>query len=299
MNSSGILAFAIDMMASLYLATLVLQLILKPVSFYSVPILARLAGLTEPLIGPLAKKVRNRWRATFLVLMAVLVARGLVLGLLAPGMLIYSPAGAKMLEYGRDWTLTTYFLMSFQWGLDILVALFFVSMMVTALMERYTANPITHFFFRVMDSVVLTFGSRVERLGSPLVIRLVASGSVILASTGISVVFLGLLSLLSDAGSGLAANISLGLLSALYLGVYSLGFLTLVLIAGAVMSWFRPDPTLPLIRFIAGLSQPLLAPIQRFLPLVGGIDLSPIAAIFAVEAVRSFLVQLLLWVFRV
>lgn len=50
----------------------------------------------------------------------------------------------------------------------------------------------------------------------------------------------------------------------------------------AVMSWINPYS--PIARPVAQLTQPLLRPIQRFLPPIANIDLSPLVAIVLLQA---------------
>lgn len=57
------------------------------------------------------------------------------------------------------------------------------------------------------------------------------------------------------------------------------GFFSWVIIGGAILSWVSPDPSNPIVQAIYGISEPLLAPFRRFIPLLGGIDLSPIVAL--------------------
>jgi YggT family protein len=60
-----------------------------------------------------------------------------------------------------------------------------------------------------------------------------------------------------------------------------------IVIISALLSWINPHaPIAPVINAIAG---PLLRPFQRVIPLVGGIDLSPIALFFAVRLVQMIL----------
>ncbi|MBU2551750.1 MAG: YggT family protein [Proteobacteria bacterium] len=52
----------------------------------------------------------------------------------------------------------------------------------------------------------------------------------------------------------------------------------IVVIARAVISWISPDPYNMIVRFIYGLTEPVLYRLRSTLPLVfGGLDLSPIA----------------------
>ncbi len=61
----------------------------------------------------------------------------------------------------------------------------------------------------------------------------------------------------------------------------NLWFLTII--AEAILSFFRPVQTDPNLYFIAELNRPILAPFRRLMPNMGGLDLSPIIALFAVK----------------
>ncbi len=64
-----------------------------------------------------------------------------------------------------------------------------------------------------------------------------------------------------------------------------------VIIANAVLSWVNPDPYNPIVRFIRNVTEPVLYPIRRKLPVsYGGIDFSPIIAILAIIFLNSWLV---------
>jgi YggT family protein len=71
---------------------------------------------------------------------------------------------------------------------------------------------------------------------------------------------------------------------------WSLWLLIFLLIVQAVLSWV--NPAAPIAPLINQLTEPLLAPIRRRLPLVGGVDLSPLVLILlaqlAVTLLRSY-----------
>jgi len=64
----------------------------------------------------------------------------------------------------------------------------------------------------------------------------------------------------------------------------------LVVVARAVLSWVSPDPYNPIVRVIVQFSEPLLYPIRRRLPILGGLDLSPMLLILAAVFLDNFLV---------
>ncbi len=66
-----------------------------------------------------------------------------------------------------------------------------------------------------------------------------------------------------------------------------------IIIARAVISWVNADPYNPVVRFLHQVTDPLLNRIRRFVPVMGGFDLSPMVLIFAIIFLQSFLVPTL------
>lgn len=67
-----------------------------------------------------------------------------------------------------------------------------------------------------------------------------------------------------------------------------------IIVVAALISWVNPDPFNPIVRFLYGVTDPILRPIRRFIPLAGGIDVSPIVAILLLEFARYFIVSSLI-----
>lgn len=71
-----------------------------------------------------------------------------------------------------------------------------------------------------------------------------------------------------------------------------LGWLyVIVIVISALLSWFAPDPSNPAIPLLWRLTHPILAPIRRLLPDMGGIDLSPMVAILAIVFAMLLVLQ--------
>jgi YggT family protein len=66
-----------------------------------------------------------------------------------------------------------------------------------------------------------------------------------------------------------------------------------IIIARAVISWVNADPYNPVVRFLHQVTDPLLNRIRRFVPVMGGFDLSPMVLILGVIFLQSFLVPTL------
>jgi YggT family protein len=67
-----------------------------------------------------------------------------------------------------------------------------------------------------------------------------------------------------------------------------------IIIIRALLSWVNPDPYNPIVRFLAAVTDPVLAPIRRRLPYLGGLDISPIIIILILYFLRLFLVPTLM-----
>jgi YggT family protein len=68
-----------------------------------------------------------------------------------------------------------------------------------------------------------------------------------------------------------------------------------IIIIRAVLSWVNPDPYNPIVRFIERVTEPVMAPVRRWIPIRGmGIDFSPIIVLLVIIFLQSFLVKSLL-----
>jgi YggT family protein len=62
---------------------------------------------------------------------------------------------------------------------------------------------------------------------------------------------------------------------------------TFIILAVAILSWVNPDPLNPLVRILRNLTEPVVEKLRPYVPLVGGLDLTPIILIIAIFFVRS------------
>jgi len=67
-----------------------------------------------------------------------------------------------------------------------------------------------------------------------------------------------------------------------------------IIIIGVVLSWVNPDPYNPIVRFIYGITEPLLRPIRKLLKLRLPIDLSPLILLLIIYFLQKFLIQSLI-----
>ena len=76
-----------------------------------------------------------------------------------------------------------------------------------------------------------------------------------------------------------------------------LGLLLLAIIVSAIMSWLvafnvvngRNEFVYQVSRFLDAVTGPVLYPVQRIMPNLGGVDISPIIVILVIQGIRRFL----------
>lgn len=70
----------------------------------------------------------------------------------------------------------------------------------------------------------------------------------------------------------------------IYIILMALNLYKWIVIISALVSWVRPDPYNPIVRFLRAATEPVFYRIRKWMPFVfiGGVDLSPIVVLFAV-----------------
>jgi len=138
-------------------------------------------------------------------------------------------------------------------------------------MSTSGGNPIAPFVFTLTNWIVLPARRFVPSVGRLDTASLVAAYAVLLAKHSLLWLMAGAtahwLSLVTQAGFEL---ISVALSSLMWL-----------VIVYAVMSWFNTSTDVR--YFLSQLVEPLLRPIRRVLPQMGGMDLSPIALLLLLQ----------------
>ncbi|MEO7129688.1 MAG: YggT family protein [Rhodoferax sp.] len=134
-------------------------------------------------------------------------------------------------------------------------------------------NPVGRFVFALTDWLVLPLRRIVPAAGRWDLASLVAAFLLVLAQYVV-------LWLLEGAESEL---VFLPVLAAFGLIRLVISGLTGLLIVYAVMSWVQSAGGSALFRVIERLCEPLLRPIRRIVPLIGGIDLSPLVLLVLLQ----------------
>jgi YggT family protein len=141
-------------------------------------------------------------------------------------------------------------------------------------------NPVGRFVFALTDWLVLPLRKVLPAMGRWDTASMVGVFLVELAQFGI-------LWLLTGRLTGMAVLPVLALFGVLRLVISALTGLVIVY---AILSWVRADS--PIVDVIDRLCAPLLRPWRKLIPLVGGIDLSPLALLVALQVAAIVLAYL-------
>lgn len=65
-----------------------------------------------------------------------------------------------------------------------------------------------------------------------------------------------------------------------------LNLYSVIVLVAVIASWVRLPPSNPIGRIVYGLTEPLLRPIRRVLPPMGGLDFSPLVLLLALQFLK-------------
>lgn len=76
--------------------------------------------------------------------------------------------------------------------------------------------------------------------------------------------------------------------------ILAINIFIISIVIQAILSWVNPDPYNPIITLLHQLTNPVLRPVRRLIPVIEGIDLSPIAALIGLAFIKYTINYLLL-----
>ena len=239
-----------------------LRLLIRPSEASFDPIYRLIYRITDPLLIPSRQISRDVTKGVLVSLLALVVIRGSVYPAVKP-MTLMAGVGVSFLDLFR-----------------LLFQVYMVMWFVSCLSKRGFGTS----FITLVERAFLPLNSVRVRLGVPVrqfhlfaflfLWFLYALLTIVVRYLMISGGNFSPFSILYGLGEGLS----------LFLTLFPFpGFFSLVIIIGALLSWVSPDPSNPIVQAIYGISEPLLAPFRRFLPSLGGLDISPILALLCFQ----------------
>jgi YggT family protein len=209
---------------------------------------------TDPVVSPLGTALRIGY-ANFAPLLLIVIL------LLLKGML---------------WGSIPRTLQSFA---DTLFQLYVLIIIIISGFREFYINPIANFGQRIVNPVRAIAANFSRQI---VTVNLLSVLLLVIAHTIVTLVLNNILG-----GIGPLPVKSVFLYS-LRLIVDLTGFFTIVIIINALLSWVSPDPLNPVVQLITLISAPIIEPIRRFIPPLGGmVDISPIIAIIALQVANG------------
>jgi YggT family protein len=152
-------------------------------------------------------------------------------------------------------------------------------------------NPVARFCRTTIDPIISPIERRVIRAGgapasAPLwALAAVVIGGILLL-TLLDVIRIEVIRSIVATQQGSAGIFHL-------LVSWTFTILRFALIVRVISSWLPISPYSPWIRWSYALSEPILAPLRRIVPSLGGLDITPILAYFLLSIIESILFRLM------
>jgi YggT family protein len=169
--------------------------------------------------------------------------------------------------------------------LDVLVGLLGGACLLRLYMQYHRVpfgNPLGRFVFAVSDWIVMPLRRVVPSVKRWDLASLIAAWLLVLAKFVLLALLIG----------SLGRMAILPLVSLVGLAQLAVSGLTALLVVYAVLSWV-PGASSVLLDLVSRLAEPIVRPLRRIIPLVGGVDLSALAAIVLLQVVAIALGSLM------
>jgi YggT family protein len=179
-----------------------------------------------------------------------------------------------------------YFTNPLEFLITTLFSLYILAVMLRFLLGVARAdfyNPVSQFLVRITNPLLVPMRKVIPSMGK-------YDTSALLLMFLLQLLALTIVVLLRGGGVPLAALVlaAIGKLILLLINVYFFAIIIQV-----ILSWVSPGSYNPVNSLLYSLTNPILRPIQRVIPPISGIDLSPLFAILGLQVVRMLIMPLL------
>jgi len=141
-------------------------------------------------------------------------------------------------------------------------------------------NPLVQFILRVTNPLVVPLRRLVPSIGR-------IDTATVLVLVGLQILVTALVVRIGCIGEPeILPILALAVLNVVKL---ALSIFTWSIIIYVVLSWVSPGGYNPGAALVAAIVEPVLAPFRRLIPAIGGLDLSPLFALIAIQAVSMLL----------
>ena len=164
-----------------------------------------------------------------------------------------------------------------------LLELFIITFILRFMLQWVRAdfhNPITQFFVRVTNPILIPARQLIPSIGGLDTATIVV---VLLLELTVTIVLINLTCMEPPL---FIQIVGLTLLRVVYLILRIYLFVILVYV---LMSWINPGSFNPAAGLLASVAEPVLRPFRRVIPAIGGLDLSALFALIAIQALTMLL----------
>jgi len=164
-----------------------------------------------------------------------------------------------------------------------LVDLYIITFLLRIIMQWIRAdfrNPLTQFILRVTDPLVVPLRRIVPGVGN------LDTASLIVVLVLELVVTVALVKITCVGEPQIMPIISLTILRTIFL---TLRVYLFVILIHVILSWVSPGTYNPIAALLASISAPVLRPLRRLIPAIGGLDLSALFALIGIQALTMLL----------
>ncbi|TVQ50173.1 MAG: YggT family protein [Gammaproteobacteria bacterium] len=161
-----------------------------------------------------------------------------------------------------------------------LLDLYILSFLLRLLLQWVRAdfyNPLSQFIVRVTNPLVRPLRRVVPPLGG-------LDTATLLVILGLELAATALLLGLATGGGPLPGLATLLYLAVLRTVVLVLRLYFVAILISVILSWVGRDSRHPLVALLNSVVEPVLRPVRRILPSIGGLDLSPLIVLLLIQA---------------
>ena len=139
-------------------------------------------------------------------------------------------------------------------------------------------NPVSQFVVKATNPILMPLRKIIPGYGGMDVAALVA----VVALIVFQLVLVSLLAM----GALRFSPLQLLVVTVTELARLLLDYLFWTIILRIVLSWVAPDPRNPVVQLVGQITEPVMAPARKLLPPMGGLDLSPIIVLLAIQFIQ-------------
>ena len=157
----------------------------------------------------------------------------------------------------------------------LLIGLFFFRLLMQGLRVDFR-NPVSQFVYRATNPVLIPIQKALPVIAG-------WNLAALLITVLLQVVETWLLYRIAGVSLNLSALLVLSLAMLISFAAMALFW---IIIIRSLLSFVAPDPRNPMVQILLRLTDPILKPVQRVIPPIGGFDISPILVLLALQLVR-------------